>query len=116
MRTTMDSLAPVSTSLMRFPKVGLHVSVEARVVLDDLVHLVQGLVVVDVWADADPVLTGSPRRRPRRRGKAWPMLRSAVANAFNLLQVLAALRPKPASPRRPRCQAESASASRSRAP
>ena len=56
MRTTIDSLVPVRTSLIALAQVGLHVAVDARVALDGPVHRGERLVVVDVLVDADPVL------------------------------------------------------------
>ena len=37
-------------------EIGLHVSTESRILVDDRLHLGQGLVVIDVVGDADPVL------------------------------------------------------------
>ena len=88
MRTTTDSLVPVSDLLDALAQVGLHVAVDARVALDRPLDGRERLVVVGLRADADPVLAevdavdlvGEQRLAD---------VRAAVAHAGDLAQVLA---------------------------
>ena len=53
-----DGLAATGQHFLdALPEIGLHVAIEPWVGLDDAMHLVEGLVVIDRWADTDPVLT-----------------------------------------------------------
>ena len=84
-----DGLAPAGQHLLdALPEIGLHVAIEPRVGLDDAVYLVQGLVVIDLGADTDPVLT-EVHAVDLVSQIRLPDMGAAVAHPLNLFEVSA---------------------------
>src|SRR4028118_1137422 len=77
-----------------FSQVCLHVPIEPRISVDRPLDLIPSLVIVDLGTDADPVLV-EVHAVGLVGQKSLPYVRSAVAHAGDLLQVLAGPTPDP---------------------
>src|SRR4029453_15962533 len=70
------------------PEIGLYVAIKSWVGLDGAVHLFQGLVVIDIGADTDPVLT-EVHAVDLVSQIRLPDMGTAVAHALDLSEILA---------------------------
>jgi hypothetical protein len=84
-----DGLAAAGQHFLdALPKIGLHVAIEPRIGLDDTVHFVQGLVVIDRRTDTDPVLT-EVHTVDLVSQIRLPDMGAAIAHPLNLFEVFA---------------------------